>query len=125
MSTPEEDFELHKRRLLHHRRCSEERAELVEQQQERQSMVIEKEVLVDLWKDLGDFTETYWQAMTGVKVFAEVVLYGQDELKGLKAPIAARVAKAVGLAFIAQAAAITETAGAIEEMDARHEAEHP
>jgi hypothetical protein len=97
--------------------------DLVDEQQDRQSFKIENEVLIDLWKELGDQTETYWQAMGAITVFSNAVVKIQEDVKGLKAPIAVMVSRALGRTFLAQSEAIAETDRALEELHRKHKLE--
>jgi hypothetical protein len=55
----------------------------------------ESTILLPLWQDLGDQTETYWQAMTAVSTFVEIERFIHEKLQGLDLPVMYRVAEAL------------------------------
>lgn len=48
----------------------------------RASEEAEREVIAEVWRTLGDHTETYWEAMTLVSKFVEVLKFARSELEG-------------------------------------------
>ena len=47
---------------------------------EKASEMVENELIAELWRDLGDHTETYWEAMLLVKKFIKCLTKVRKEL---------------------------------------------
>lgn len=56
---------------------------------------IESEILCDLWRDLGDHTESYWQAMCAASAFARIDRFIFSEMDKLSQGPRLRVMEAV------------------------------
>jgi len=81
----------------------------------RQSDQIEHEVLVDLWRDLGDNTETYWQTINACAAFQEVHNTAVEVMAHLSPAVRGRVLRALGATFTIEASAMTEITAVDDE----------
>jgi hypothetical protein len=52
-------------------------------------------IFMALWQDLGDQTETYWQAMTAVTAFVEIERMIHEKLSAHELNVSLRVAEAL------------------------------
>lgn len=63
---------------------------------------IERELLCDLWRDLGDNTETYWQAMTAVAAYVKIDRFIFREMDTLPHAVRIRVQEAIARTILAK-----------------------
>ncbi len=80
------------------------------------SEAIEEEALVDLWRDLGDQTETYWSAMTAVQGFVTGHDAVMKSLTPLPALVAARCMEAMAKVMAAHSRALREMEAKKQEL---------
>lgn len=67
----------------------------VEPLREEGSDKIERELLCDLWRDLGDLTESYWQAMCTATAFTKIDRFIHTQMEQLSEAPRLRVMEAV------------------------------
>lgn len=84
-------------------RIMREVQEKMEAYTDEQSEKIEKNMLMKLYSDLGDQTETYWQAMTAVAQFVKVLLYAKKKCSKLANPIRIRILRSLAECLIHEA----------------------
>jgi hypothetical protein len=84
---------------------------------ESESSEVETKILMDLWKKLGDNTETYWEAMNCTACFVKAVRSSRKALKKCQPEIKALIFETIGELFIGDA----ETIRRIETLKMEHE----
>lgn len=80
------------------------------------SDAIEEEALVDLWRDLGDQTETYWSAMLAVQGFVTGHDAVMKSLTPLPPLVAARCMEAMAKVMAAHSRALREIEAKKQEL---------
>jgi len=104
--------------LLARAKVFEAHGERVQELVTKSSEASEQATLMQLWSDLGDHTETYWQAMQAVNRFVEAKKSAVKEVNNITSTrLKARVLKALAECLLAEVTTLEQLAELEDERD--------